>query len=106
MNVATPKPRAAEEAIPPKVRGACPFQQELPWRRERNENATLHDGAQLVRPPPMVTCSIRESALLGSLFAACVAACSAPTTDDPVAEESEDLTSSYVFHCRSSHGTT
>lgn len=36
------------------------------------------------------------------------AACTAPTSeaDGPVDEASEDLASSFLFHCRTSHGTT
>ena len=48
---------------------------------------------------------IRAGAAFGALL---VAACSAPApeADQPVDEASEDLSSSFLFHCRTSHGTT
>ncbi len=40
------------------------------------------------------------------ILAACAAPASAPDADEAVGETSEDLASSFLFHCRASHGMT
>ena len=47
--------------------------------------------------------STRTGALLGVLAIAACTACSAPPGDEAVDEEAQDLSSSYVFHCRAAY---
>jgi hypothetical protein len=48
----------------------------------------------------MKATSLRIGVVLGALG---VAACSAPPADEAVDEESQDLTSTHVFHCRAAY---
>ena len=47
--------------------------------------------------------SLPRVALMGVLAVAASTACSSPPDDEVVNEEAQDLTSSYVFHCRAAY---